>query len=302
MKAVYQTFWKNYREINGRASRRDFWLTQLVHLLVLVGLALLALIFKLLDSFSVLPSFWTALRLTSLLLLASYLLISLLPNLSLMIRRLNAVGLPKLLVLLMLAPVVGQIVLIIFLCLPDQRERLLLGLSPVVEESEKTGPKQALMDYFRGYFDFTGRTSRAGFWWMALFLVILGLILTGIYGTGWLLSAVLHLEGPAPILFVPVVGLSVLLAVALVIPTLAMQVRRLRDAGLAGKWTILIYGGILLSLLLSRSLAYVSLISYGRNSYAMLEQLLFLLALVLMLAIFVFSLTPKDGLLEEVED
>ncbi len=45
-----------------------------------------------------------------------------------------------------------------------------------IEEKGKVTFGQAFKDYFRGYVDFKGRTTRAGYWWMTLVLSILALI------------------------------------------------------------------------------------------------------------------------------
>lgn len=46
-----------------------------------------------------------------------------------------------------------------------------------IEEKGKVTFGQAFKDYFRGYVDFKGRTTRAGYWWMTLVLSIFGYIL-----------------------------------------------------------------------------------------------------------------------------
>jgi len=296
MKVAYQNFWKYYREIKGRTGRREFWLTQLVHLIVLAVLGSIGLAFLIVDRFSVLPGLLTVLSMTFFLVALSYLLISLLPNISLILRRLNSVGLPKLLALLLLAPAFGQIALIIFMCLPEKLPSEERDLSPVVEEKGKVDLKMAFQDFFKGYFDFSGRTTRAGFWWMELMLTALAMIFAGFYGTAYFYAFLIHS---------PSLGLSSLLALLsfvglfLILPVLSMQVRRLRDAGLANKWIILIYALITLSVILRRSLAYVAVISYGRHSYPAMDQILALLVVVLAVTIFIISLTPTDGLHEE---
>ncbi|ALS00929.1 hypothetical protein ATZ33_05965 [Enterococcus silesiacus] len=35
---------------------------------------------------------------------------------------------------------------------------------------------KAIGDFFKGYFDFKGRTTRAGYWWVTLILTILTVI------------------------------------------------------------------------------------------------------------------------------
>lgn len=70
---------------------------------------------------------------------------------------------------------------------------------------------------FRQYSNFTGTASRSEFWWFQLFLVLVG---SGV-------NAVAS-------------GLSVVWFLAIVVPYLAIGVRRLRDAGF--NWALLLLG------------------------------------------------------------
>lgn len=80
--------------------------------------------------------------------------------------------------------------------------------------------KQAIRDYWRGYVDFGGYTTRAGYWWANLFvwLYLLAALVIGLLCT--------HVAGIVAILVMAGSILSVIL------PNLALLVRRLRDAGL----------------------------------------------------------------------
>ena len=62
-----------------------------------------------------------------------------------------------------------------------------------IEEKGKVTFGQAFKDYFRGYVDFKGRTTRAGYWWMTLVLSILALIFY-IVIVGKAVSAILAAE------------------------------------------------------------------------------------------------------------
>jgi len=75
----------------------------------------------------------------------------------------------------------------------------------------------AIATAFRQYATFTGRASRAEFWWFNLFIVLVGL-------------AVSTIPGP----------LSSLWFFAVILPYLAVGVRRLRDAGLP--WGLIFVG------------------------------------------------------------
>ena len=97
---------------------------------------------------------------------------------------------------------------------------------------------QAVSICFVKYADFRGRAGRAEYWWFTLFVAIVSLIAltfdalarTGFYSIVW--------------------NLGVLL------PALAVTVRRLRDAGLHWAWVLLalipLVGALILIVLLAR--------------------------------------------------
>jgi uncharacterized membrane protein YhaH (DUF805 family) len=97
---------------------------------------------------------------------------------------------------------------------------------------------QAVSICFAKYADFRGRASRPEYWWFTLFVTIVSLIAltfdalarSGLYSTIW--------------------NLAVLL------PTLAVTVRRLRDAGLHWAWILIglvpLVGWVILIVLLAR--------------------------------------------------
>lgn len=80
---------------------------------------------------------------------------------------------------------------------------------------------EAYKEYWKGYLDFTGRTSVAGYWWAALahFLVTL------------LLSLLLNLVGGLSNNQHVVVSFLNTFMLLCLPPSLAIAVRRLRDAG-----------------------------------------------------------------------
>ena len=69
------------------------------------------------------------------------------------------------------------------------------------------------------YADFNGRASRSEYWWFVLFMIIVQIVLS-------ILSAIVH-----PVL--------ILLVIALLLPGIAVGVRRLHDIGKTG-WLLLI--------------------------------------------------------------
>lgn len=73
------------------------------------------------------------------------------------------------------------------------------------------------------YADFGGRSSRSEYWWFALFFVLLSI----------LVEAILAMAGPSAAV------LSVVVPLALFIPSLAVLIRRLHDLDRSGWWSLI---------------------------------------------------------------
>lgn len=97
-------------------------------------------------------------------------------------------------------------------------------------------PVQAVRRFFEKYSTFRGRASLSEFWWAILMVnvvYILGWIITGI------LFYVLDPQGQTGAGLIPFVIFG-LVQLFLILPTVAIQVRRLHDAGMSG-WLILLH-------------------------------------------------------------
>ena len=91
---------------------------------------------------------------------------------------------------------------------------------------------------FKKYATFTGRASRGEYWWWFLFTFIAYLVLgllTFAVGTRPHQTEARHLEQLA----IPLIILFAAFALAIVVPTLALTVRRLHDAGYSGLLALL---------------------------------------------------------------
>ena len=89
--------------------------------------------------------------------------------------------------------------------------------------------------FFSKYFDFSGRTSRKDFWLTWLCLILLGIVI-----------GVVTMILPVLLFISWVYGLIIL------IPSLAIGARRLRDAGFSPLWLLLLLtgsGGLILIIL-----------------------------------------------------
>lgn len=96
------------------------------------------------------------------------------------------------------------------------------------------------------YCNFQGRARRSEYWWWALaqFIIVLGLeILLMIIGVATFLAGDLAQNpGPPIALLITLGAILVLACLALFLPTLGVQVRRLHDIGKSGWWILLPFG------------------------------------------------------------
>lgn len=105
--------------------------------------------------------------------------------------------------------------------------------------------KQAFLDFFKNYFNFTGRSTRAAYWWIVLLGAIIVFVPTFVLTidvTFRLLQATDITQSfwsALGLLMIPLIiwGLIIL---ATIIPWIALNVRRLRDAGLRGRGYLVI--------------------------------------------------------------
>lgn len=88
---------------------------------------------------------------------------------------------------------------------------------------------QALSSVFSKYAVFTGRATRSEYWWFVLFQVLIGIVIG-------IISAFAQNSGA-----VAVSVLSAIVSLALILPNLAVLVRRLHDANYAGWFVFLVF-------------------------------------------------------------
>ncbi|MFD5599265.1 DUF805 domain-containing protein [Leucobacter sp. NPDC058333] len=113
------------------------------------------------------------------------------------------------------------------------------------------GFTDAVRGYFEGSVVFSGRASRREYWWVALFVALvqispLVIVITGISLRGsW--------AAPALALVVLGLGVSVLLSLLMLLPSLSLTWRRLHDANIPGYYALVgvipVVGTIVLSAL-----------------------------------------------------
>ena len=93
---------------------------------------------------------------------------------------------------------------------------------------------------FKKYATFSGRASRSEFWWVQLFIWLLNLIPVIVINVG--AAGSMNASGEFILNGVAVVGiaLAVIIALLLIIPSLALTWRRLHDANLSGAFFLFV--------------------------------------------------------------
>lgn len=130
---------------------------------------------------------------------------------------------------------------------------------------------QAYKNFFKGYADFTGRSTRSDFWWVWLMNSILFLPLYIFYfQMAW------NDAGETdPILGVAIISIYMILGIVFFTPSLAVKVRRLRDAGLHWAFIFLYFvpmGGIALLVLLAMPTKEVEIVTINRSKEVEIEE------------------------------
>ncbi|MDZ4308199.1 DUF805 domain-containing protein [Allopontixanthobacter sp.] len=89
------------------------------------------------------------------------------------------------------------------------------------------------------YADFSGRSRRMEYWMFALFtLLVYTLCVALMFAGGFDLATIeseMIPEGPGPLFYLGA-GLLVLFAIGIIIPSIALNVRRLHDRDMSGWW------------------------------------------------------------------
>ena len=138
----------------------------------------------------------------------------------------------------------------------------------------------AIKNFFKGYVDFSGRSTRADYWWIWLANLILSIPFWIIYFYTVFLSAVMDSvsDSASEAIFMVFGLVAIIYAVfylAILVPTLALSVRRLRDAGLHWAFIFLHFvpmGGIALLVLLAMPTKEVEIVTIDRSKEVEVEE------------------------------
>jgi uncharacterized membrane protein YhaH (DUF805 family) len=111
---------------------------------------------------------------------------------------------------------------------------------PRLEAAPQVGFVDAVKLGFRKYAVFSGRATRAEFWWWYLFEILafvpLYVVLVAVSVTLPPSSSTEKASGTTVALILVLAVLMLVLALGLVVPTIAVMVRRLHDTGRSGWW------------------------------------------------------------------
>ena len=119
-----------------------------------------------------------------------------------------------------------------------------MSLAPDVAPLPGASFGEAVKRYFQRYAQFRGYASQSEFWWP--FLIFQMLIPIGLYILAVAIGASAAISGAdeLPSAVVAIFGLLMLYVAAIIIPSLAVMVRRLHDTGQSGLFLLFYFVGL----------------------------------------------------------
>ena len=141
----------------------------------------------------------------------------------------------------------------------------------------------AYKNFFKNYAEFTGRSTRPDYWWVWLGNLILSIPFWVIYIYTVYLSAVMDsvsdsASEAAFMIFGLVAIIYVVFYLAILVPTIALTVRRLRDAGFHWAFIFLRFapmvGGIALLILLAMPTKETEVVNYSEPQAVKNEEVI----------------------------
>lgn len=140
----------------------------------------------------------------------------------------------------------------------------------------------AYKNFFKNYAEFTGRSTRPDFWWVWLGNLILSIPFWIIYFYTVFLSAVMDsindsVSEATFMVFGLVVIIYLVFFLAILVPTLALSVRRLRDAGFHWAFIFLRFvpmGGLALLILLAMPTKEIEVVNYSEPQAVNVEEVI----------------------------
>ena len=138
----------------------------------------------------------------------------------------------------------------------------------------------AYKNFFKNYAEFTGRSTRPDYWWVWLGNLILSIPFWVIYIYTVYLSAVMDsvsdsASEAAFMIFGLVAIIYVVFYLAILVPTIALTIRRLRDAGFHWAFIFLRFvpmGGIALLILFAMPTKETEVVNYSESQAVKNEE------------------------------
>lgn len=110
----------------------------------------------------------------------------------------------------------------------------------------RAGFLRAPIGFFANYVNFTGRSSRSEYWWVALWrLILVSLMIAGVAAILVVGDGIKQLyagDGSRIVALLLLIFFFILVGLAMFVPSLALEVRRYRDAGWSWWWMVGFYG------------------------------------------------------------
>lgn len=110
---AYTLFWKNCFNFSDRTRRKDYWIVALINYVVILAF-----------------SFTATQNTTAMGFIGVYMFAILIPSISILVRRLHDIDKSGFWLLIGIIPIIGQIILLVFLLLEGTRGENRFGLDP----------------------------------------------------------------------------------------------------------------------------------------------------------------------------
>lgn len=165
---------------------------------------------------------------------------------------------------------------------------------------KKVSFKQAFIDYWKGYINFQGRTTRAGYWWIQLAFFLSSLFFIVIIFSQVAISDSINDAYETDIAIIVFLGVILLTWLALFLPSLALTIRRYRDVGLRGRGFLVLLG---IQIILNIS-AFVEIVNvfdnfdtdFNSTLYSVGILVIALINYLISIALLVLTLLPSNQL------
>lgn len=136
----------------------------------------------------------------------------------------------------------------------------------------------AYKNFFKNYAEFTGRSTRPDYWWVWLGNFVISIPLLIILYLSAVLYSASHSASEATFMVFGLVAIIyVVFYLAILVPTLALSVRRLRDAGFHWAFIFLYFapmGGIALLILHAMPTKETEVVNYSEPQAVNVEEVI----------------------------